>query len=169
MAEVGEPLRRYVARRIDAETAHDVLADAFLVIWRRLEDVPEDAPLPWCYSVARNCLANEQRSARRRRGLVARVVSTSPPTTVDTTPEQPDPELHAALDRLRPDDRELLTLWAWDDLRPSEIAAVLGISVNAVNIRMHRARRRLGELLADPAGKSSGRSGHRPVKERRTP
>lgn len=64
---VGEPLRRYAARRTDAQTAQDVVADSFLVIWRRLDDVPYGGELPWCYAVARNCLANAQRSARRQR------------------------------------------------------------------------------------------------------
>jgi RNA polymerase sigma-70 factor (ECF subfamily) len=146
--EVGEPLRRYLTRRTDGETAQDVLAEAFLVIWRRLDDVPADAVLPWCYAVARNCLANEQRAARRRLGLVARVARLTPVPELDTTPDLPDAELHLALARLRQQDRDLLLLWAWEDLRPAEIAVVLGITVNAVNIRLHRARGRLGGLLA---------------------
>lgn len=146
--EVGEPLRRYLARRTDRESAQDVLAEAFLVIWRRLDDVPTHAALPWCYSVARNCLANEQRAARRRLGLVSRLARLSPAPELDTTPDLPDPELHQALAALRPQDRDLLMLWAWEDLRPAEIAVVLGITVNAVHVRLHRARGRLGQLLA---------------------
>ncbi len=170
IAEVGEPLRRFLARRTDMETAQDVLAESFLVIWRRLEDTPGDAVLPWCYAVARNCLANEQRSARRQRGLVARIALMSPPPLVDQTPDLPDPELHQALGALRPQDRELITLWAWEDLRPTEIAAVLGITANAVNIRLHHARGRLAELLAESEGGKSRRSaGQERVKERRTP
>lgn len=148
--EVGEPLRRYLVRRTDRDTAQDVLAEAFLVIWRRLDDVPPDAVLPWCYSVARNCLANEQRSARRRLSLVARVARLSPDPEPDTTPDLPDPELQEALAKLRPHDRDLLMLWAWEDLRPAEIAVVLGITTNAVNVRLHRARGRLRDLLAGP-------------------
>lgn len=52
-----------------------------------------------------------------------------------------------ALARLRPDDQELLRLIAWDDLTHAEAAAVLGISANAVAIRLHRARRRFAEQL----------------------
>jgi len=100
----------------------------------------------------------------------------SPTPLVDQTPDLPDPELHRALGELRPQDRELITLWAWEDLRPTEIAAVLGITanavnaVNAVNIRLHRARGRLAELLAESeSGKSSRPAGQERVKERRTP
>lgn len=167
--EVGEPIRRFLLRRTDPETAQDVLAETFLVIWRRLEDVPEEM-LPWCYSVARNCLANEQRSARRHRGLVARVARLSPPPTAEVIPDLPDPELHEALAALRSQDRELLMLWAWEDLRPAEIATVLGITANAVNIRLHRARGRLAQMLRETEDRKSRRSpGQERVKERRTP
>ena len=60
-----EPLRRFLARRTDPATADDVLADTLLVCWRRLDDVPDEA-LPWAYGVARNCLANAERSGRRQ-------------------------------------------------------------------------------------------------------
>ena len=158
--EVGEPLGRFLVRRTDSETAQDVLADAFLVIWRRIDDVPSDGALPWCYAVARNCLANAQRSARRQRGLIARIARLSPPTVEDPDPDLPDPELHQAVTALRPRDREVIVLWAWEGLTAAEIAVVLGITANAVNIRLHRARTRLAALLAETErGKSRGTAG----------
>ncbi len=169
IGEVGEPLRRFLLRRTGTETAEDVLADAFLVIWRRLDDVPPQHALPWCYTVARNCLANEQRGSRRRLALVTRLVSTSPPVA-EPTPVLPDPELHAALGALRPQDRELIRLWAWEDLAPADIGTVLGVSTNAVNIRLHRARTRLAGLLAgSELGKAHGSAGHRQAEEGMTP
>lgn len=61
-------------------------------------------------------------------------------------------------------------LWAWEDLRPADIAVVLGITVNAVHIRLHRARGRLAALLANPATrKDPGGLGHEQVKEGRKP
>ena len=80
---VGEPLRQYAARRIDAESAEDVLADSFLVIWRRLDELPYGGELPWCYAVARNCLANVERSARRQRGLLTRIARMDPPRAIE--------------------------------------------------------------------------------------
>ena len=73
-----DPLRRFLARRTDAATADDVLADTLLVCWRRLDDVP-DAALPWAYGVARNCLANAQRSGRRQERLAAKIAVVDPP------------------------------------------------------------------------------------------
>ena len=73
-AEVVEPVRRFLARRTDPDTAEDVLAETLLVCWRRLDDVPEHA-LPWVYGVARNGLANIQRGDRRQVRLAARIPS----------------------------------------------------------------------------------------------
>jgi RNA polymerase sigma-70 factor, ECF subfamily len=50
----------YALRRADPETADEVVADTFLVCWRRLDEVPARA-LPWLLGVARRCLANRRR------------------------------------------------------------------------------------------------------------
>jgi RNA polymerase sigma-70 factor (ECF subfamily) len=141
---VGPPLRRFVVRRADAGLVDDVLSDTMLVLWRRLDDVPADEPLPWCYGVARGCLANAQRSARRQQRLTDRL------STVRTDDAPDDTALHEALARLSEQERELVRLWAWEQLQPQEIAVVLGVTANAVSIRLHRARRKLADLLAGP-------------------
>ncbi|MEO7229495.1 MAG: sigma-70 region 4 domain-containing protein, partial [Candidatus Limnocylindrales bacterium] len=54
-----------------------------------------------------------------------------------------------ALARLRPGDQEVLRLVAWEDLDHAQIATVLGITANAVAIRLHRARQRFATTLAE--------------------
>jgi RNA polymerase sigma-70 factor (ECF subfamily) len=170
-----EPLRRYLARRTDPATADDVLADTLLVCWRRLDDVPAE-PLPWAYGVARRCLANARRGERRRARLAARISVVDPPART-TTPDAggpadtgPDTGLDEAMARLRPQDAELLRLWAWEQLTPAEIAGVLEISPNAASIRLHRARGRLrAELRGTSPRKGDGTAGHEQSREGRTP
>ena len=142
--EVAEPIRRYLLRRADPDTAQDVLAETLLVVWRRFDDVPADRPLPWCYAVTRGCLANAVRGAWRQRRLVERLASTH---RVGAEPLLDDTDLYVALGQLTPKDRELVRLWAWEELAPQEIAVVLGVSANAASIRLHRARKKLAELL----------------------
>jgi len=158
---VGAPLRRFVVRRAEAHLVDDVLADTMLVLWRRLDDVPAGDPLPWCYAVARGCLANAHRSSRRRQRLTDRLA-----TARTTDAPDPDPDLHEALARLSEADRELVRLWAWEELQPHEIATVLGVTPNAVSIRLHRARKRLAELIEE-ARKSQAAAGHERSEERR--
>ena len=139
VAEVRPSLVRYLQRRTDPDTAEDVLADALLVMWRRADEVPSDAPLPWCYGVARGCLANARRGSHRRLSLLTRLHRERPVVAR----QEGDTALGEALTTLSDRDREILALWAWEDLEPREIAAVLGTSANAASIRLHRAKVRL--------------------------
>lgn len=149
VAEIADPVRRYALRRTDPDTADDVLADTLLVVWRRLDEIPPDARLAWCYAVAKKSLANLNRGARRQRSLVERIVRLDPPEDTIDAPELPDPQVRRALASLRTEDQELLRLSAWEDLTPTEIAVVLGLTANAVRIRLHRARRRFADALGD--------------------
>ncbi|MBI3687044.1 MAG: sigma-70 family RNA polymerase sigma factor [Actinobacteria bacterium] len=157
VAEVYEPLQRYLRRRIDPASADDVLGDTLLVMWRRVDDIPAEASLAWCYGVARGCLANRRRGADRHLKLVHRLAGERQPA-----PASDDPVLGEALGRLPEGDREVLRLWAWEVLPPREIAVVLGITPNAASIRLHRAMQKLkAELLRR---KDNGSPGH-PLKQ----
>jgi RNA polymerase sigma-70 factor (ECF subfamily) len=137
------PVTAYARRRTGPADADDVVAEVFLVAWRRLDDVPADRALPWLYGVARGVLANRRRAAGRREQLLHRLAvephSDAPPAT--------DPGVEAALAVLRPEDREVLRLAAWESLAASEIAVVLGCSPNAAALRLSRARARLRRAL----------------------
>ena len=161
--EVYEPLQRYLRRRTDRTTAEDVLADVLLVLWRRVDDIPTGASLPWSYGVARGCLANSRRGADRHlrliRRLAAEPVTTEPSDlAIAGAVASEDPVFDQALSSLPAGDREVLRLWAWEDLAPREIALVLGISANAASIRLHRARAKLKRELV--RRKDTGTPGH---------
>jgi RNA polymerase sigma-70 factor, ECF subfamily len=158
--ELIDPLRHYLARRTDPATADDVLSDTLLVCWRRVDDVPDNA-LPWAYGVARRCLANAQRGERRRLRLATKISIVAPPEETTPAPDARDDELLEAMAGLRPEDAELLRLWAWERLAPSEIATVLEISANAASIRLHRARQKLRDELR----KVQRASGHEQSRE----
>ncbi|MCW2814478.1 MAG: Sigma-70, region 4 type 2 [Nocardioides sp.] len=167
-AVVVEPVRRYLARRTDAATAEDVLADTLLVCWRRIDEVPHE-PLPWVYGVARLSLANADRGSRRQRRVAGRIASLDPPAAStpgpgddgSTTSETVTDALAALPER----DAELLRLWAWEQLTPTEIAVVLDTTANAVGVRLHRAREKLrAELRKNGVG-----AGHEETTEGRKP
>ena len=71
----------------------------------------------------------------------------SPPTTFPPTADAPDPRLRAALDRLRPIDREALLLTAWEGLSTERAARAAGCSRATFHVRLHRARKRLAQAL----------------------
>jgi RNA polymerase sigma-70 factor (ECF subfamily) len=139
-------VKAYVCRRADAATADDVLAEVFLVCWRRFEELPPD-PLPWLLAVARRVLSTQRRSQRRRSALIDRLAqNAAEPPDVYVSVE--DGALAGALARLREADRELLLLIAWDGLTPAQAAVVLGAKPATVRARLLRARRRLDRALA---------------------
>jgi RNA polymerase sigma-70 factor (ECF subfamily) len=138
-----DPILGYVLRRThNSDDAADVVAETFLTAWRRLDDVPEgDRARLWLYGVARRMLANHYRRVRKHGELSERL-------RAELACVHHDPEFSgelaciAAAFRGLPDaDRELISLVAWEGLDSTQIAAVLGCSVNAVRIRLHRARR----------------------------
>lgn len=145
-----EAVLGYLRRRTDSgHDAADLLADTFLVAWRRLDDVPLDPQTrPWLYGVARRVLANHRRGEGRRHALATKLRDELP-----DSPDQPpldDSPTARAFRALPEQDRELLSLVAWEELDTGQVATVLGISRNAVRIRLHRARKRFAKLVTAP-------------------
>lgn len=142
----------YALRRMESQAdAADVVADVFATAWRRLPEVP-DAPadLLWLYGVARRVVAGKRRSAARMRNLIARLMATAVPASTATGDLVTDRVLDAVT-RLRPMEREAIALVHWEQLSHAEAAQVLGCSANAVAIRVHKARGRLRQALAELA------------------
>jgi RNA polymerase sigma factor (sigma-70 family) len=141
----------YATRHVGPDDAQEVVAETFLVAWRRLADVPGQ-PLPWLLVVARNTVANHRRSSYRGavlQGELARLQhAAGPGTGADVTATERALAL-ARLAALTPKEREALLLVSWDGLRPAEAAEVAGCTVTALQVRLHRARRRL-QAPADP-------------------
>ncbi len=90
---------RYFVRRLDIRAdAADLVAETFLIAWRRLDGVPDGEVLPWLYGVARRVLSNHYRGETRRHGLADRLrddLRTAPAT------EPAASELHHAAESFR--------------------------------------------------------------------
>ncbi len=166
---VYEPLQRYFARRTQPADVSELLNDALLVIWRRLEQVPADDPLPWSYGVAKRCLANHRRGSERRLRLVGKLTDHAPRNVIALgTPnsEVENPQLAAAIGELPESDRELVRLWAWEQLEPRQIAVVLDITPNAVSLRLTRAKK---SIFSSMERQNRGAAGQEGLGHRREP
>ena len=150
----------YAVRRVPQD-ADDVVSDVFAAAWRHRATVP-DEPLPWLYRAASHHVQHRYRSTSRRGRLAQRVGGLGGEGSLHAATDPTD-DLVAAidaatrvahvLDALPPRDAEVLRLAVWEDLDVASISYVLSISPSAARVRLHRARRRAGELLhlPDPA------------------
>ena len=135
----------YALRRADPATAEDVVAETFVIAWRRLEGIP-DPPLPWLLGVARRVMANQRRGERRRLALVDRLRRVAPAEPHAGALQ--DGATAAALARLSDRDREVLLLHAWEGLDHTDAGTVVGCSAATFAVRLHRARRRFARELS---------------------
>jgi len=156
--ETRTDLLAYVLRRSQStEDAADVLAETYLIAWQKLDAIPrgERARL-WLFGVARNLLLKGASRHRSRHALVERLAGelrrAHPPLA--PAEDERSSALHVALGALPERDREILMLTAWEGLTPKQIAVVVGIPVNLVRVRLHRARTRLKRDLTTPGGRS---------------
>lgn len=142
---------RFARRRLRGDdAAHDVAAETFTVAWRRLDSIPAGHALPWLYRTAGNVLANRARTARRQDRLSAKLDGQPRPIRQDPGDAViENAALADAFASLDDDARELLRLVAWEGLSHADIAGVLGVSTNAVALRVSRARRAFEDALAD--------------------
>lgn len=147
------------------DDARDVVQEAYMRAYRGLRRFRGDSQFTtWLYRITANCSANLV--AKRSRTRTEALPDDAP--VVDARPEH-DPEARAsgeddraqvagALAALPSKLRQVIVLRDIYDLPHSAIAAELGISEAAAKVRLHRARRRLKELLAE-RGALSDRQG----------
>jgi RNA polymerase sigma factor (sigma-70 family) len=141
----------FLARRGGREAAGDLLGEVWLRAFaaRGGYDPGRADALPWLYGIARNVLREHWRAGRDLADPVAEV----PDDPWDAVVERIDSgasarTLAAAVRALPPDERDVLLLVAWEELTPTEAAAVLGIPAGTARSRLHRARTALRAVLS---------------------
>jgi RNA polymerase sigma-70 factor (ECF subfamily) len=141
---------RYGLRRLDDHTeAEDLVAETFLVVWRRFDELPSrDGELFWLYGIAGRVFSNLRRSRQRSLRLEVRLAAEREAgNQVPRYSMEDIEELMKALGSLSQSERELIQLAYWEKLSYREIGVVLGCSEKAAGIRLSRARQSLRERL----------------------
>ena len=134
----------------DAHAAEDVVQDASLKAWRKVDQLKPGLPMqPWFLGI----VANECRSARRTRWWsVVRVADPEPPASNPADSMAAFADLRRAIRRLKHRRRLLLVLHWYLDLPVGEVAAITGSTEDAVKSELSRAIGQLRSLLGgEPA------------------
>lgn len=156
----------------DPEEAEDATQETFLRIYRSLATYdPAHPPASWILSIAAHYCLDQLRSRRASVSLEASgwemvAPSEEHPESIVEQREQEE-QIQRALLCLSHEDRMVLVLYYWHECSCEEIASIMGLSREAVRVRLHRARLRLARHL-DPRARISPQRPveHAPVRRR---
>ncbi|MEK7390108.1 MAG: sigma-70 family RNA polymerase sigma factor [Elusimicrobiota bacterium] len=146
----------------NAADAGDIVQDAFLRVMKYFNRYDPTLPFEgWMIQILKNVYFSSLRkeASRRSLSLSHRPDEDCAPLEDSLEEAQPGPEriaqahedgerLHAALARLSPSLRIAVILVDLEGTAREEAAAALGCSLSALDVRLHRARARLKELLS---------------------
>ena len=145
-------VRQFSSWQCEPSELDDVVADVFLVAWRRFGELEAEWARPWLFGVARNVLRSRQRSVRRASAFVNQLVALRPASATDLEAGElsiEDVELiKAGLKALPADDQEIVILSTWYEMTAAELAVALSITKNNATVRLHRARTRFRTIIA---------------------
>ena len=145
-------VRAYCIRRVASHDADDVCSEIFLVIWRRIDEIPPPPKtLLYIYGIAGKVVSNHTRSFRRKSRLDEKLRNLGVAPPVDpallVVQSSDDVDVATAVRNLSPKDREIVMLYAWEDLPRNDIAEIMGMTKSAVDQRIHRSYQRLARAL----------------------
>lgn len=141
---------KYLSYRVDRSAIEDLASEIFLIAWKKRASCPAGSELPWLYRISGFVIANHRRKSLRNYSLQLFDSDLTTPAAEDVFLN--DHILQTAWLRLEKKDQTVLALAALEQLKTPEIAVVLGITNNAVSIRLHRARKNLELILKELEG-----------------
>lgn len=149
-------IRRYLARLGGSADGDDLTQETFARVSQALDSFRGEAALgTWIYRIATNVALDRARSrgfhiqARAAQPNVLAVLSTTPVIEGDIARREMSACVRDYVEQLPPDYRTVVVLSELEELPDREIADVLGISLEAAKIRLHRARARLRQMLQE--------------------
>lgn len=148
---IGRVIQRLIGDRPEVD---DLLQETFIVAHRRHASFRGDSsPRTWLYGIAHNLCAREGRALRRFLHFRSRL-SREPRAPSTDTPErtlersEAAQALHAAIQSLPFQQREVLVLYELEQMEGKEIAELVGIPLGTVWTRLHHARAKLRKKLS---------------------
>lgn len=135
----------------DPDDAEDVAQESFLRAWKYLRRFDDSRPLkPWLLSITANLASNRRRSAGRYFAALVRAFRDEPTTSrIEEKSAQnlEADELRSAVQRLSPDDQQIIYLRYFLDLSVNETAQVLQVAEGTVKSKLSRALEKLRNVI----------------------
>ena len=150
----AKSVRAFIWRRsngldVGVSSVDDIEADVWSIAWARKESAPTDAELElaWLFQISRHVLANHIRKSVTRR----KISNTFHPDEITALAADSlvllNEEIKEVFEVLNASEREVMALSVWESMKPAQIALVLGLTPNAVSIRLNKARKKISDYL----------------------
>jgi RNA polymerase sigma-70 factor (ECF subfamily) len=126
----------------DKEEINDLFQEILVRLWLGFDQFEQRSSVnTWVYSIALNTAINSDKRAKRRPQTVPLSTDIDPYDPQDSSLEQVR-QLYALINQLDVMDRGLVLLWL-EGIGYDEIAAIMGITVANVGIKLHRIKEKL--------------------------
>ena len=136
------------------EEAEEMAQDTFIKAFQKLDSYEGKSKFStWLYSITYNACISELRKRRIEfKSLDDRQISDQDEQKMhdyyrETRKEDQEKYLNLALAKLPEDDQVLVTLYYYENQSMDEISQITGLTVSNIKVKIHRARKKMYELL----------------------
>jgi RNA polymerase sigma-70 factor (ECF subfamily) len=137
---------KFLVRRVARDEVDDLASEIFEIAWRKRSSFTQGSELAWLYRIGGYVIANHRRKEAKRGAWLP---------LLDTDASAPSAEslgianvsIAQAWGALKPAERNILALSAFDGLSVNELAVALEITPNTASQRLGRARKNFAEKL----------------------
>ncbi|WP_010662008.1 RNA polymerase sigma factor [Marinilabilia salmonicolor] len=139
---------------VEYHHSEDLTQQVFYRILKYKDSYREKAGFrKWMFTIARNIMRRhfETRKRHPEQELPAILLNISERQTIDSEEEERIKALYKALEKIPPQDRELISLSRFQGMKYEDIAEITGTTVGAIKVKMHRALKKLRDLYFEKA------------------
>ena len=137
---------KFLVRRVARDEVDDLASEIFEIAWRKRSSFTQGSELAWLYRIGGYVIANHRRKEAKRGAWLP---------LLDTDASAPSAEslgianvsIAQAWGALKPAERNILALSAFDGLSVNDLAVALEITPNTASQRLGRARKKFAEKL----------------------
>ncbi|MDP3989206.1 MAG: sigma-70 family RNA polymerase sigma factor [bacterium] len=151
--EANSVYRRCYFKTSSKEVAEELTQEAFMRLWQYVRKLYIEEPRALLFTIANNSIKDWYK--KKKTPSFTQVGFEHEPEVADETQnvgaQAHSREIHDIIMKLEEEDRELIVLRFVEDVRTKDIADLLGVSENVVSVRLHRAKKKMQQLLIEHA------------------
>lgn len=126
--------------------SEDLTQDVFVKVLKYRTAYKEGNFTSWIYTIARNIFSTHYQQQKKERANVSEVEIKSDEKFAFENNSEEIEHLYRMLQKLKPNERELIVMHRFQEIQYSQIAEILKSNENAVKVKTHRALKKLKEL-----------------------